>query len=251
MGILESLWHFAQEYARDGAVGRHPDEAIARWIGWTGNPVDLIHGLATAGWIDRCSCHRLRIHDWPKHADQTVKRVLAEHDQWFLACYDDPGAVLAPSELPCRAVPSLAKPGQPSVSEPPPTPATPAEARNVALGKLGPPKREDEAREVHVHWLAVMGKRATTKLLPERREKILARLREGYTVEQLKQAIDGCRVSPFHRGGNDKRQVYDDLMLICRSGSKVEMFIGLHQQHTKPAEPDHGLPTAGPWERPT
>lgn len=58
---------------------------------------------------------------------------------------------------------------------------------------------------------------------------IVARLRDGYTVEQLKAAVDGCTRSPFHQGENDRGQVYDDLELICRA-DKVDRFIQIAQQ---------------------
>jgi hypothetical protein len=92
VGILESLWHFAQRYAAAGDVGRFSDEAIARAIGWQENPATLVSGLAQAGWVDRCSCHRVRIHDWHEHADQTTKRAV---DGKYLPCYQDPTAMPA------------------------------------------------------------------------------------------------------------------------------------------------------------
>lgn len=112
VGILESLWHFAQEYAQDGAVGRYHDDAIARWIGWDGASTALVDGLVAAGWLDRCECHGLRVHDWKQHADQTVRRVLESRGQQFAACYDDASTMLAAAKLPSRAVPSRAKPSQ-------------------------------------------------------------------------------------------------------------------------------------------
>lgn len=66
-----------------------------------------------------------------------------------------------------------------------------------------------------------------TKLTPERRRRVEARLRDKYTVEQIKQGIDGCASSPFNRGENDRGRPFDDLELICRNGSKLESFIAL------------------------
>lgn len=113
-------------------------------------------------------------------------------------------------------------------------------------------EKEEDVRAVHDHWVSVMGKRATETIRPERRTKILARLREGFSVEQLKHAIDGCKASPFHSGKNDKGTVYNDIGLICRNGSKVEAFLDLYAQHVLPPEEPgikHGLPTKGPWEK--
>lgn len=110
VGILESLWHFAQEYAQAGDIGRYSDDAIARWVCWDDASTVLVDALVEAGWLDKCDCHRLRIHDWPQHADQTVQRVLANKHQSFIPCYDHASTVLAPSKLPCRTKPSHTKP---------------------------------------------------------------------------------------------------------------------------------------------
>ena len=73
--------------------------------------------------------------------------------------------------------------------------------------------------EVYEHWRSVMGKNGNAKLTPERQTKIKARLKDGYSPERLKRAIDGCGASDFHRSRG-----FDDLTLICRNGSKLEEF---------------------------
>lgn len=121
VGLLESLWHFAQHYAQAGDIGRHTDEAIARALDWKGSAGTLMSAFAKAGWVDRCSCHRARVHDWPNHADQTVKRALARSNQAFLRCYQVASSDLARDET---AKPSLAEPGLAV-----PSPAVPTEGR--------------------------------------------------------------------------------------------------------------------------
>jgi hypothetical protein len=61
----------------------------------------------------------------------------------------------------------------------------------------------------------------------KRKKAVIARLKEGYTVEQLKQAVDGCLLSPWHRGQNPSGVTYDDLELICRDATKVDQFVGV------------------------
>jgi hypothetical protein len=58
----------------------------------------------------------------------------------------------------------------------------------------------------------------------ERRRCVEARLTEGFTTQQLMDAIDGCKASAFHRGANEAGKVYDALTLICRNASKVDEF---------------------------
>lgn len=78
--------------------------------------------------------------------------------------------------------------------------------------------------EIFRYWQQRMGK-PNAKLTPDRRAKIRARLKEGYTPAQIKQAIDAVANSPFHRGSNENGQEYVDLTLICRTGSKLEQHI--------------------------
>lgn len=79
-------------------------------------------------------------------------------------------------------------------------------------------------QEVFSYWQSRLN-HPTAHLTDKRRKLIQARLKEKYTVEEIKQAIDGCASSPFHMGQNDRGTVYDDIELICRDGGKLEGFI--------------------------
>ena len=61
----------------------------------------------------------------------------------------------------------------------------------------------------------------------DRRAKVRARLRQGFSVEQIKRAIDGVANSPWHRGENNQHREFLDLTLICQTGSKVEQYAEL------------------------
>lgn len=63
---------------------------------------------------------------------------------------------------------------------------------------------------------------------------IRARLAEGYTVEDLCRAVDGCHKSPFHQGENDRGAKFDSLELIMRDSSKVQKFIECAEQGPQP-----------------
>lgn len=94
------------------------------------------------------------------------------------------------------------------------------------------PKATDPVFE---HWVRVMGKDpARTLLNGKRREKLRARRREGYTDEQLCQAVDGCRASAFHMGQNDRHEAYNDLETILRDGASVEKHIARLGPSTAP-----------------
>lgn len=75
--------------------------------------------------------------------------------------------------------------------------------------------------ELFVYWQRTCGH---PQALPtrERRSKVKARLKDGYTPEQIRTAIDGAARAAFV-ADNGKR--FDDLELICRTGAKLEDFI--------------------------
>ena len=63
-----------------------------------------------------------------------------------------------------------------------------------------------------------------------REKKIRERLGSGYSVDDLKRAIQGCKVSPHHQGQNDRKQIYDDLELILRDDTQLEKMIGYNRK---------------------
>ncbi len=84
VGILESLWHFAARHAIRGDVGRWTDEDIANAIGWKGDSAVLIEALVKSRWLDKSKKHRLLVHDWHDHADQSVSKTLRNRSETFL-----------------------------------------------------------------------------------------------------------------------------------------------------------------------
>lgn len=74
VGILESVFNFTALYAKRGDIGKWTNAEIAAAIEWQGDPDALINALADARWLDRCTKHRLLVHDWEHHCDQTAER---------------------------------------------------------------------------------------------------------------------------------------------------------------------------------
>jgi len=95
--------------------------------------------------------------------------------------------------------------------------------------------KADPACEIFAYWVSVMGKTGAAKLTPKRKKSVQARLRDGYTLDQIKNAIDNCRADPWSMGENDRHTQFNDLELICRTGEKLESFIN-RAQSTKKAE---------------
>lgn len=124
--------------------------------------------------------------------------------------------------------------------EPPPAAAQPKASLAVfedpppALEKP-PPSAPSPIRAVFEHYRFYHPKRHR-RPSPKSKEwrAIKARLEEGYTVEDLKQAIDGNHRSPWHSGENPGGKKYQSLELIMRDGSKVGQFLELAESPEEP-----------------
>lgn len=79
--------------------------------------------------------------------------------------------------------------------------------------------------DVFDYWKEVMG-HPNAKLTADRKTKMRARFAEKYTVDDCKDAIDGCKASTHHMGQNDRNTVYDDLKRILATGGDLERFKG-------------------------
>jgi hypothetical protein len=78
-------------------------------------------------------------------------------------------------------------------------------------------------KAVFEEWVRVC-KHPKARLTADRRSKVRARLRDGYTSEDLMQAVRGAAKGAYVDPRGHK---WDDLTLICRSGANVERFIAL------------------------
>lgn len=108
------LWHFTAKYAPQGDIGRFSDRRIEAALDWTCDrwrkPGQLIQALIAARWIDidtpsgayqpsidsastgdqhgisgvSATYHRLIIHDWADHADESTRKRLARAGLQFV-----------------------------------------------------------------------------------------------------------------------------------------------------------------------
>lgn len=89
--------------------------------------------------------------------------------------------------------------------------------------------------EVFNYWKTTM-QHERARLDAARSKVIKARLENGYSVEDLKMAIDGCAKSDFHMGQNSRGQKYDAITLILRDADHVDKFLDIAQNlRPKPA----------------
>jgi hypothetical protein len=77
LGILEALCnHFAPRSCPQGNVGRCEPWEIALGVRSTRDPENLVRALVASGWLDEHPEYGLLIHDWPEHADESVRKWL-------------------------------------------------------------------------------------------------------------------------------------------------------------------------------
>lgn len=86
----------------------------------------------------------------------------------------------------------------------------------------------DAAEQIFQHWQHVFNK-PRARLDEARRKIIKVRLADGYTPQDLQDAISGCYLSEFHQGDNDRGRKFNDLGLILRDAAHVDNFIELYE----------------------
>ncbi len=238
-GVLEFLWHFGAAYARRGDVGRHSDAAIAAAIDWREAPEILVAALVDAGWLDPCPCHRLRIHDWPQHADRAVAKTQEVVRLGWLECY-------AP-----RRPEAVQSPGGPAG-------AGDGSGEEPALEVDGEERGKDRSSVVYTRAARVQHACALPVPVPEPEPtetpptpRALARRGELSRQERLVHDRDAAVAYWIRLGGRpnrqDRRAVWENLA----SGRPLEQLLGSIAERVR-----DGLVTAGrlgpadPWPPP-
>lgn len=85
-----------------------------------------------------------------------------------------------------------------------------------------PPSTDVEKVEAVVaHYVT---RRPRSRPGEKERARVRARLKDGYSVEELVDAIDGCFLSRWYQGENERGRAFNSLELICRDSSKVDQF---------------------------
>lgn len=83
-----------------------------------------------------------------------------------------------------------------------------------------------DVRNVFEHWQSAMNS-PKSKLDANRTNLITKSLKLGYSVDDLKAAIAGCKKSAFHMGVNDQSKLYNGLDLILRNAENIDKFIAI------------------------
>ncbi len=83
VGILEMLWHFTAQYAKHGNIGKFGNRSIANSLHWQGDHNVLIDALTECGWLDVHAEHRLIVHDWFDHCEDSIHTQIARAHEYF------------------------------------------------------------------------------------------------------------------------------------------------------------------------
>ncbi|MDD8013339.1 MAG: hypothetical protein PHX05_07670 [Acidobacteriota bacterium] len=161
VGLLEMLWQFAARYCPAGDIGKYSNDAICKVVGWEADADALIEALTQSLFLDKSESHRLIIHDWSEHSDNSADRYLADH-QLVYADGKTPRAQSRAAGVPRQAKSRHGKPrraksshgaecqamarnGSAPIPIPIPIPIpTPTEEECALQGRLGP----DEAHRI-------------------------------------------------------------------------------------------------------
>jgi hypothetical protein len=130
-----------------------------------------------------------------------------------------------------------------------PEAAPPAEPVGPALVPDSAKEQAEHVREVFAYWAEKSAKLnkcppGKYRLTNERRNKVKGRLADGYSVADLKLAIDGCFKLDHNTTGG-----YTDLELICRNASKADRFIASARGTVSNPQPANANSWAGKGSR--
>lgn len=81
-----------------------------------------------------------------------------------------------------------------------------------------------DIKEIFAYWQEIFNHKRSC-LDNKRLKKIKAALQYGFTIEELKEAIKGCSLTPHNMGKNDRHEIYDAIDIIFRSCDQIERFI--------------------------
>lgn len=77
---------------------------------------------------------------------------------------------------------------------------------------------------IFAYWQQVLN-HPKAKLDNKRRSLITSALKMGYSVDELKKAIDGISKTPHNMGRNDRGEVYDGLHVLFSNSEQIERFM--------------------------
>lgn len=182
----------------------------------------MLNAYEEAGWIDLCDedglafyVRLLNFREWAANRDRLEPKDLKQAPNSVASATNDPKQASRFSKDPANKGVEI--------------------SRRVEV-EVEVDSAANPAREIFEHWRVKCG-HEKARYGQDRAKHINARLREGYTVADLKQAIDGCAASEWHMGKNPQRVKYDELSRIVANSEQVDKFMA-RAGITKPTADD-------------
>lgn len=82
-GLMDSLWEWAARHTPQGNIGKYENLHIAEAAQWEGDPDAFVRVLIEKKWLDESGEHRLVIHDWWEHCEDSVHIAVARAHLFF------------------------------------------------------------------------------------------------------------------------------------------------------------------------
>jgi hypothetical protein len=258
-GILEGIWHLAGQHAPDGDLSRFSPIEIAEFIGWEGDPDELVRLLVKTRWLDR-NDEVLLVHDWSDHADGSVHKKLARARRTF-ATGEEPklsylgrkseerkaaedfyastersrefrGSSVEPQPEPR---PSRSPAGAPPSS---PSPSGTTSSRN---GRDDQPKTPEDLAELWNEMCGAAGLPRVRRLTVDRRRKAAARLNQQPDLSYWRGVFEKLVRLPFcmgqvSRNGRGRwRATFD--WIVKSDSTAVRVLEGNYSDPERPYSP--------------
>jgi len=232
---LQILWAWAAQNKPCGNLEGLDEEDIEISGKWRGKAGVFCKALVDLRWLDSAE-NGFILHDWREHnpwaADATnradkarLSRLAKINRPLYNELASSGTTALTRDEY--ERLTTVQRPLTNRISpapSPSPAPKTHKEkpTSKEKQGKDSPSIGKD-VDVVFSYWKEKL-KHPQAQLGGKRKVIIAARIKEGYTIDALKEAIDGCSKSQYHQGKNDSNMVYDSIELICRDAEHVDRF---------------------------
>ena len=94
--------------------------------------------------------------------------------------------------------------------------------------------KSQEKQDLFQFWIQTCGMGPPDPQFTKERRKLLqARINDGYNLDALAMAIEGCSRTPHNQGKNDRGQKFMKWELILRDAEKVDYFIANYHAYGK------------------
>jgi hypothetical protein len=244
IGGLHAVWAVFDTHSVDGRLDGYTAETLDHIIGWNGFSAALIG----VGWLVEDGTDALVLPDFDEHNGASGKR-RAEDQKRKRDTRKNPQPVRNESGQNADKKRTREEKRREENKELKPTPQTPAPTGAVVPADPAPPdplkpdrrkehRASEDVKQVFTYWQQAMSHQQA-KLDDKRSKAIGKRLADGYTVDDLCRAVDGCKLTPHNMGENDTGSVYDDIELICRDGAHVDRFLKTVQRGGRPLKGDN------------